>query len=152
MLSHGRVIVTGAADRRPDREGEDPVLLGLRTATYPVRDLAASKKWFASVLHAEPYFDEPFYVGFRVAGYELGLVPAGDGESDQITYWGVADADAALQCLIDAGAEPHSPATDVGDGIRLGAVREPSGNLFGVIANPRFDLSEVSVESPGPGR
>jgi len=128
------------------------VLLGLRTATYPVRDLAASKKWFASVLHAEPYFDEPFYVGFRVAGYELGLVPAGDGESDQITYWGVADADAALQCLIDAGAEPHSPATDVGDGIRLGAVREPSGNLFGVIANPRFDLSEVSVESPGPGR
>jgi len=31
--------------------------------------------WWTDYLGFPPYFDEPFYVGFEVAGYELGLVP-----------------------------------------------------------------------------
>ena len=38
-------------------------------------DIAAGKKWYAQAFGVEPYFDQPFYVGFNVAGYELGLVP-----------------------------------------------------------------------------
>lgn len=48
------------------------MILGLRTAIYPTPDLAAGKKWYSEVLGLEPYFDQPFYVGFSVGGFELG--------------------------------------------------------------------------------
>ena len=51
------------------------MILGLRTAIYPVNDLAKAKDWYSQVLKMEPYFDEPFYVGFQVGGFELGLLP-----------------------------------------------------------------------------
>ena len=53
------------------------MLLGLRTAIYPVRDLDEAKAWYANVIGHAPYFDQPFYVGFNVGGFELGLVPDG---------------------------------------------------------------------------
>jgi catechol 2,3-dioxygenase-like lactoylglutathione lyase family enzyme len=49
--------------------------LGLRTAIYHVSDLAAATAWYTQLLGFEPYFKEPFYVGFNVAGYELGKSP-----------------------------------------------------------------------------
>jgi catechol 2,3-dioxygenase-like lactoylglutathione lyase family enzyme len=51
------------------------VILGLCTALYPAPDLAAAKKWYSELLGVPPYFDEPFYVGFEVGGFELGLLP-----------------------------------------------------------------------------
>src|SRR5438552_6790905 len=53
-------------------------LLGLRTLIYPVTDLDAAKAWFTELVGFGPYFDEPFFVGFSVGGYELGLLPDGD--------------------------------------------------------------------------
>ncbi|MEI6454201.1 MAG: hypothetical protein WCO31_06365 [Actinomycetes bacterium] len=53
-------------------------LQGLRTLIYPVDDLDAAKSWWSSFLGAEPYFDETFYVGFDIGGYELGLLPGQD--------------------------------------------------------------------------
>jgi len=128
------------------------MFLGLRTVTYPCRDLAATKAWFTALLGAAPYFDEPFYVGFNVAGYELGLVPHSDAGGESTTYWGVADADAALERLVAAGGTSHHDVTEVGDGIRVAAIREPGGNIVGIIENPVFDLSTVPVTSAGPGR
>jgi len=62
------------------------MFLGLRTAIYPAADLNASKAWFSNLLGVEPYFDEPFYVGFNVGGYELGLVPhKGDGSDEPVS-------------------------------------------------------------------
>ena len=52
------------------------MLLGLRTVVYELYDLKAAKEWYTEALGFGPYFDEPFYVGFNVGGYELGLVPA----------------------------------------------------------------------------
>ena len=49
--------------------------LGLRTAKYTARDIGAAKAWYTEVLGVSPYFDEPFYVGFNVAGFELGITP-----------------------------------------------------------------------------
>ena len=51
------------------------MILGLRTAIYPVTDLDAAKRWYAEMLGQAPYFDQPFYVGFAVGGFELGLLP-----------------------------------------------------------------------------
>lgn len=116
------------------------MLQGLRTVVYPVADLTAAKAWYTDLLGQEPYFDEPFYVGFNVGGYELGLLPAGEGESST-TYWGVPDADAAYDALLARGASPKAPVEDVGGGIRLGAVTDPFGNVLGVIYNPHFTLA-----------
>ncbi len=115
---------------------------GLRTIIYPATDLAASKAWFTDVLGFGSYFDEPFYVGFEVGGYELGLVPRGDdGIADgPATYWGVPDAEAAYAALIAKGATEHMPVIEVGDGIKTGTVRTPDGNILGVIYNPHFQL------------
>ena len=49
------------------------MFLGLRTAIYHVADIGTAKSWYSSILGFGPYFDEPFYVGFNVSGYELGL-------------------------------------------------------------------------------
>lgn len=49
--------------------------LGLRTSIYHVTDISKAKEWYSAVLEIEPYFNEPFYVGFNVGGFELGLDP-----------------------------------------------------------------------------
>lgn len=118
------------------------MFLGLRTAAYQVKDLARAKAWYANVLGIQPYFDQPFYVGFNVGGYELGLVPTQEAGAKRaasgIAYWGVPDANAAYKRLLELGATPAEPVQDVGEGIRIGAVHDPFGNLLGVIQNPNF--------------
>ena len=128
------------------------MFLGLRTINHPAPDLDAAKAWWTKVLGIEPYFDEPFYVGFEVGGYELGLNPAQDPAVGPITFWGVGDVDAALARLLELGAEPFLEVNEVGGGIRVAAVRDPAGSIFGVIENPHFALPEAPPEQPGPGR
>ena len=119
------------------------MFLGLRTGAYRVSDIEEAKVWYSSVLGFGPYFDEPFYVGFNVAGYELGLVPeespAVKGEG-VIAYWGVENAEAALQWLLDKGGVKHEDVQDVGGGIKVASVKDPFGNVFGIIENPHFKL------------
>ena len=116
------------------------MFLGLRTIVYPAPDLQAAKAWFTEVLGAPPYFDEPFYVGFEVGGYELGLHPDSDPAEGPVTYWGVEDADAAHARLLELGATARDEISDVGGGIRLGSVNAPTGAQIGVIFNPHFKL------------
>ena len=111
------------------------MFLGLRTVIYPAPDLAASKAWYTALLGFEPYFDEPFYVGFEVGGYELGLHP--DATAAE-TYWGVEDIDAAHARLLEAGAAERTPVTDVGGDIRVATLVEPGGAILGIIQNPHF--------------
>jgi predicted enzyme related to lactoylglutathione lyase len=116
-------------------------LLGLRTAIYKVSDLAQAKAWYARVLGVEPYFDEPFYVGFNVGGFELRLDPAegsAKGPGGVVAYWGVESAAASYKRLLELGATPVEPVRDVGGGIVVATVADPFGNLFGIIENPHF--------------
>lgn len=123
---------------------------GLRTLVFTVADLAAAKDWYAEFLGYAPYFDEPFYVGFDLAGYELGFLPAEVAEvgaanttgGTGIAYWAFADIDAAWARLIEMGATAHAPIVEVGGGIRVGAVADPFGNLFGLIDNPTFKAAD----------
>lgn len=119
---------------------------------YPAPDLGASKAWFTRLLGVQPYFDEPFYVGFNVAGYELALDPGGDPATGPLAYWGVADADTALAQLLDAGARLRGDVQDVGGDIRVATVLEPVGAVLGVIENPHFQLPEARTLTAGPGR
>jgi predicted enzyme related to lactoylglutathione lyase len=118
---------------------------GLRTAIYHAPDLDKAKAWYSSVLGIAPYFDQPFYVGFNVGGYELGLDPdpsASPGGPGGVTvYWGVADASAAFERLLSLGATSRTAVQEVGEGIKVATVLDPFGNVFGVIENPHFKLA-----------
>jgi len=120
------------------------MILGLKTAIYPVNDLAKAKDWYSQVLKMEPYFDQPFYVGFQVGGFELGLLPQGESyTAGAQPLWGVEDIETAFKRLLFLGAESLDPVTDVGEGIKVAAVKDPFGNRFGIIQNPNFNPKEV---------
>jgi predicted enzyme related to lactoylglutathione lyase len=125
---------------------------GLRTVIYHVPDLEQAKAWYSMILGKEPYFDQPFYVGFSVGGYELGLDPdpgaGASGAGGPTTYWGVSNADDALARLIELGAGQHSAVQDVGDGIRVATVTDPFGNIVGIIENPHFSLESGTNVGP----
>ncbi len=114
------------------------MFLGLRTVIHPAPDLTAAKALFTRLLGLEPYFDQPFYVGFSVAGYELGLDPDADPAGGPVAYWGVNDADAALAQLLAGGAEAARGVRDVGEGIRMARVVVPGSGPLGIIENPHF--------------
>ncbi|QJD99257.1 VOC family protein [Massilia forsythiae] len=120
------------------------MLKGLRTVQYPVADLDRAKGWFTEVLGTGPYFDQPFYVGFSVGGFELGLVPDGTpGTAGSIVYWGVDDVEAELARIVKLGASVHEAVQDVGEGIRVATLLDPFGNVLGLIENPLFDPAAV---------
>jgi predicted enzyme related to lactoylglutathione lyase len=121
------------------------MILGLRTVVYPAPALAEASAWYSRVLEKAPYFDQPFYVGFEVGGFELGLVPDGTpGTAGATAYWGTADAAAELARLVELGATVESAVADVGEGIRVATLRDPYGNLFGVIENPHFKTDALA--------
>ena len=120
------------------------MILGLRTAIYPAPDLAAAKDWYSKVLGQAPYFDEPFYIGFSVGGFELGLLPgAQPGTIGPQPLWGVANIESAYARLLELGASVLEPVSAVGEGIKVAAVTDPFGNRLGIIENPHFDTSAV---------
>jgi predicted enzyme related to lactoylglutathione lyase len=122
------------------------VIKGLRTAIYAVDDIARAKEWYTKAFGVEPYFDEPYYVGFNIGGFELGLDPNAKsrGAGGSVTYWGVDNADEAVAQLVAAGATVSSAVNEVGEGIKVAIVLDPFGNQIGIIENPNFDVTAVS--------
>jgi predicted enzyme related to lactoylglutathione lyase len=114
---------------------------GLRTVIYHVDNLEDAKAWYTEALGVEPYFDQPFYVGFNVGGFELGLDPDMSGVSkgnNAVAYWGVKDAASSYERMLELGAKKHDEVQEVGGGIRVATVTDPYGNVFGIIENPNF--------------
>jgi predicted enzyme related to lactoylglutathione lyase len=119
------------------------MFLGLRTVIYHVNSVDAAKKWYTDALGFQPHFDQPFYVGFNIGGFELGLDPDSTGVTkgnNVVAYWGVKDIQKTLAHLLALGAQKSSDIQDVGGGIRLTTVTDPFGNVFGIIENPQFKI------------
>ncbi len=118
--------------------------LGLRTTIYKVPDIDVAKAWYAEAFGVAPYFDEPFYVGFNIAGYELGLMsddgPAETKTSSVLSYWGVVNVPDTVGRLVGLGATLDVEASDVGEKIIVATVKDPWGNVIGLIDNPHFKL------------
>ena len=112
--------------------------LGLRSSIYPAPHLAESKAWWATALGVEPYFNEPFYVGFDLGGYELGLNPDMPPMPTPMTYWGVRNVPEAIESLSADGAKVVYGPTEVGEGIVIADLMSSTGELFGIIDNPHF--------------
>jgi predicted enzyme related to lactoylglutathione lyase len=122
----------------------DNMIAGLATVIYRVTDLDRAKAWYSSAFQRAPYFDQPFYVGFSIGGYELGLDPdpsgGKTGPGGSVAYWRVASLDAAVAHFVASGAAVVAAAQEVGEGIKVATVSDPFGNLIGLIENPQFAL------------
>ncbi len=135
------------------------MLRGLRSGFFHVDDLTAARDWYAGLLGYPPYFDESFYVGFDVEGYELGILPGGGAGGASHPAWAVDDPRAFVDRAVAMGATVDEEPTDVGEGIISAAVVDPFGNTLGVIFNPHFaprlthaaaeDISDRVIEVVG---
>jgi len=119
-------------------------ILGLRTASYKVGNLIKAKEWYTKVFKTEPYFDEPFYVGFNIGDYELGLMPEEEPTTDKVegtvALWGEEDINEAYQHIISCGATKYEEPRNVGGELMVATVKDPWGNIIGLIYNPYFKL------------
>lgn len=123
-----------------DNQEKNDNIKGLRTASYCVSDLNKAKEWYSKAFDTTPYFDEPFYVGFNISGYELGLLPKEQTNKIEsvVAYWAVDNINTHYDRLIELGAKNHEEPNDVGDGIMVAVVKDPWDNLIGLIYNPYF--------------
>ena len=115
----------------------DPIL-GLATVIFPTADLSASKAWWQQALGKEPYFDESYYVGFELNGYELGINPGAPLENGPVAYLRTENIVRTFSHFIDNGCTIVGGISAVGEGIRVGELRNPDGFVFGVIENSNF--------------
>jgi lactoylglutathione lyase len=125
-----------------DKTVNQKPILGLRTVSYKVGDITKAKEWYAKAFQTEPYFDEPFYVGFNIGGYELGLQPDENPPTEKaesvVAYWGVNEIEKEYNRFLELGAVENEKPTNVGGEIVVASVKDPWGNIIGLIYNPEF--------------
>src|SRR5580658_6926526 len=105
---------------------------GIQTVLHPVTDLDKAKKVYTALLGAEPTADAPYYVGYDVAGQQIGLVPNSDMTSP-VAYWHVPDIEAKLAEVTAAGGTLKDAARDVGNGRLVATFTDPDGNVLGLL-------------------
>jgi predicted enzyme related to lactoylglutathione lyase len=108
---------------------------GIKTVLHPVSDLEAAKAVYTALLGVAPQTDGSYYVGYEVAGQQIGLVPGGgpQGMTSPVAYWHVSDIEAKLAEVTAAGATLKEPARDVGGGRLVATVTDSDGNVLGLL-------------------
>ena len=105
--------------------------------------MAGDTAFWSKLLGLDPYFNEPFYVGSNIGGYELGLDQnaAIEGSKAPVTYWGVENIQKAVQELNAQGLTQQGKIKDVGLGIKMALLLDKNNTVLGIIENPNFRLS-----------
>ena len=108
---------------------------GVKVVIYPVTDVARARTTFTQLLGVEPYADQPYYVGFKVDGQDIGLDPNGhrSGMTGPVAFLRVEDIQASMQVLLDAGGEVQGKVRDVGGGRQIVTVKDADGNAIGLL-------------------
>jgi predicted enzyme related to lactoylglutathione lyase len=108
---------------------------GVQTIIYPVKDLDKAKALFTALFGHPPESDTPYYVGWNVAGQDVGLDPNGhaQGLSGPVPYWHVDDIARSIQALVAAGGEVLQDAKDVGGGKLIAWVKDADGDVIGLL-------------------
>jgi predicted enzyme related to lactoylglutathione lyase len=107
---------------------------GIKTVIYPVKDITQATTLFRKFLGVDPYADQPYYVGFKVNGQDIGLVPH-NPEAGMTAFYHVDDIKDSLQILVDAGAEIIQDIKNVGGGRLIASVKDKDSNIIGLVQN-----------------
>jgi predicted enzyme related to lactoylglutathione lyase len=108
---------------------------GIKTVLHPVSDLAKAKPVYTALLGVEPSADAEYYVGYDTEGQHIGLVPGGaaQGMTSPVAYWQVADIEAKLAEVTEAGGVVKDAPRDVGGGRLVATFTDPDGNVLGLL-------------------
>jgi len=112
------------------------MLLQPRTVIYHVNDLANAKEWYSNLTNVQPYFDETFYIGFEINGFELGLEPDMDNidaGNHTVTFRSVAGINNAFEKAMLICAVIFAPICNVRGSIEMAMGSDPFGNNIGFI-------------------
>ena len=102
----------------------------IRSLVIPVSDLDATKSVYTALLGA-PHTDQPYYVGYNVDGFEVGLTP-GDVAGGPVAYADVEDLDGTRATLLSAGATERSAPRQVAPEVRVCVLADADGNPIGL--------------------
>jgi predicted enzyme related to lactoylglutathione lyase len=102
----------------------------IRSLVIPVSDLDAAKGVYTALLGA-PHTDQPYYVGYNVDGFEVGLAP-GDVSGGPVAYADVEDLDATRETLLAAGATERDAPRQVAPEVRVCVLADADGNPIGL--------------------
>jgi predicted enzyme related to lactoylglutathione lyase len=107
---------------------------GMDLVVYPVKDLGAATAIYTILLGTKPYVEQPYYVGFKVGDFELGLDPNGHelGLQAPVGYVTVDDIKESMDLLVATGATIVHDARDIGGGLLVSAVKDADGNITGL--------------------
>ena len=119
------------------------MFLGLRTAAYYVSDIAKARDWYASVLGFGPYSTSPFMLVSMWLDMNSACNPAMPKPARPKVLWltGVWTMRRRRSSICWKKARRRNEdVQDVGGDIKVATVKDPFGNIFGVIQNPNFKL------------
>jgi catechol 2,3-dioxygenase-like lactoylglutathione lyase family enzyme len=102
----------------------------IRSLVIPVSDLDAAKAVYTALLGA-PHTDQPYYVGYNVDGFEVGLNP-GDLAGGPVAFADVVDLDGTRASLLAAGASERSAPRQVAAEARVCVLADTDGNPIGL--------------------
>ena len=109
---------------------------GMQTIIFPVNDLVRAKELFSIFLGSAPAYDSPYYVGFNIAGQDIGLDPQRHREG-ATAYVHVDDIHTRFDALIATGAEEIEAIHDVGGCRLVASIKDPDGNILGILQDPQ---------------
>lgn len=105
---------------------------GIKTVLYPVKDIKQATTLFRKFLGIDPYAEQPYYVGFKVDGQDIGLVPD-NPEGAVAAFYHVDDIKNSLQILVDGGANIIRDIQNVGGERLIATVKDKDGNIIGLV-------------------
>jgi catechol 2,3-dioxygenase-like lactoylglutathione lyase family enzyme len=103
----------------------------IRSLVIPVSDLETAKAVYTALLGA-PHTDQPYYVGYNVDGFEVGLNPGGEVAGGPVAFADVEDLDATLATLLAAGATGRDAPREVAPGVRVCVLADADGSPIGL--------------------
>ena len=75
------------------------------------------------------------------AGLQPEEVPGTDKKESVVAYWGVKEIYKEYDRFIESGAMEYEKPNEVGGDIIVATVKDPWGNIIGLIYNPHFKIS-----------
>lgn len=103
-----------------------------------VADIDTAAQWYADIFNASVQYENPKYAYIRAAGVTLGFHPIDaktlGGVGGTTVYWRVDDVSAAMDALIERGAQrQRGPyVTDLGETTAI--VIDPFGCTLGLVS------------------
>ena len=117
---------------------------GLAAVVYHVDNIEKGKDWYTRALEVIPYIDEPYYVGFKIGEFELGVDPNAENsqvkDEGHVAFWSVTNIEETFKHLLLIGAQRQDDITDIGGGILAATVIDPFGNTFGLMENKNLKI------------